>query len=66
MNDSDELTIGTNPNDPDTDGDRVNDSDELTIGTNPNDPDTDGDGVNDGDEVNKALTRITLIPMEMV
>ncbi len=51
---AEELEIGTNPDDFDTDGDGVNDGAEYNadqFGTNPLNPDTDGDGYNDGDEL---------------
>jgi hypothetical protein len=48
-----EEELGTNPFDPDSDGDGLTDLDEIDIhGTDPLDPDTDGDGLSDGDEVN--------------
>ena len=47
-----EDTIGTDPQDPDTDSDGLSDFDEVhNHGTDPLQSDTDGDGVNDGDEV---------------
>jgi len=53
----DEFEEGTNPNDPDTDGDDLLDGDEVNIhGTNPHDSDTDGDGLTDGDEINNYGT----------
>ena len=54
INDGDEVSQGTDPNNPDTDGDGLNDGDEATQGTDPTNPDTDGDGVNDGDEVSQG------------
>lgn len=42
---------GTDPNNPDTDGDNILDGAELAFGTDPTDSDTDDDGVSDGDEV---------------
>jgi FG-GAP-like repeat/Bacterial TSP3 repeat len=40
---------GTDPNDPDSDGDGISDGDEVTLhATDPLDPDTDGDGLTDG------------------
>jgi len=42
---------GTNPLEPDSDGDGLNDSDELLVGTCPWIPDTDDDGLKDGWEV---------------
>jgi outer membrane protein OmpA-like peptidoglycan-associated protein len=47
-----EKEIGTDPNNPDTDGDGLNDGEEyLTYKTNPLQVDTDLDGLNDYDEV---------------
>ena len=47
-----EFTLGTNPNNPDTDGDGLNDGDEVnTYHTNPLLADTDGDGIPDGVEI---------------
>ena len=43
--------IGTDPLDPDTDGDRLDDGGELALGTDPFGYDTDGDDLGDGDEV---------------
>lgn len=39
--------FGTDPCNPDSDGDGLNDDVELTMGTDPNNYDTDGDGVSD-------------------
>jgi hypothetical protein len=48
-----ELELGTDPNNPDTDGDGLTDFEEVTIwGTDPLRRDTDGDTLSDGDEVN--------------
>ena len=52
-----EFQIGTNPTNPDTDGDTLQDGAEvagagLRPATDPTDPDTDGDGLNDGVETN--------------
>ena len=53
LTDFDEISLGTDPNDPDSDDDGLNDGEEVnTQGTNPNDFDTDNDGLSDGDEVN--------------
>lgn len=47
-----ELEIGTDPFDPDTDGDGLEDGQELyEFNTDPLVADTDGDGLSDGDEV---------------
>lgn len=47
-----EMKIGTDPNNADTDGDGLTDGQELTAyKTNPRNFDTDGDGLVDGDEV---------------
>jgi hypothetical protein len=46
-----EATLGTDPNNPDTDGEGLSDGQEVKeIGSNPLLIDTDGDGVTDGDE----------------
>jgi len=50
--DSYEQCIGTDPHNPDTDGDGLTDGEEVLIyGTDPLDPDTDDDTITDGDEV---------------
>jgi outer membrane protein assembly factor BamB len=53
--DSEEVALGTDPDDPDTDADGLSDGDEVhgTYGyvTDPLLDDTDGDGVSDGDEI---------------
>src|SRR5215471_5382226 len=47
-----EFQQGTDPNNPDTDGDGVSDGDEVhKYHTDPLNPDTDGDGLSDGDEI---------------
>ena len=52
-----EKQIGTDPNNPDTDGDGLNDGEEyLTYKTNPLIADTDGDGLGDADEVKVTKT----------
>jgi hypothetical protein len=45
------LVTGTNPENPDTDGDGLSDGVEVQNRMNPLDPDMDRDGVNDGQEV---------------
>jgi hypothetical protein len=53
----DATDTGTDPNNPDTDGDGLNDGDEVnTHGTNPNLSDTDGDGLSDSEEINTYTT----------
>jgi len=52
-----EQSLGTDPNDPDTDNDGLNDGEEVDrYGTSPVDFDTDGDGLGDGEEVKKYGT----------
>lgn len=52
-----EKEIGTDPDNPDTDGDGLKDGEEVrTYITNPLNPDSDGDGLTDGDEVRKYKT----------
>lgn len=52
-----ELKLGTDPNNPDTDGDGLKDSDEvIKYKTNPLKTDTDGDGLSDYDEITKFKT----------
>jgi hypothetical protein len=47
-----ELELGTDPNNPDTDGDGLNDGSEVKqYQTDPRNPDTDGDSLKDGEEV---------------
>jgi outer membrane protein OmpA-like peptidoglycan-associated protein len=54
---SEEKRLGTDPNNPDTDGDGLSDGDEVNkYHTNPLKVDTDGDGLSDGDEVLKYHT----------
>ncbi len=52
LTDEEERALGTDPLNPDTDGDGLTDYDEVKVfGTDPLNPDTDGDGYKDGDEV---------------
>ena len=52
LSDSEEATAGTDPANPDSDGDGLVDGDEVhVIGTDPLNLDTDGDGLRDGFEV---------------
>jgi outer membrane protein OmpA-like peptidoglycan-associated protein/opacity protein-like surface antigen len=57
LTNDEEAKLGTDPNNPDTDGDGLNDGDEVRkYKTDPLKKDTDGDGLNDGSEVNKYNT----------
>lgn len=52
LDDAREKELGTNPNNPDTDGDGLTDGQEVLVyHTNPLKADTDGDGLSDADEV---------------
>jgi hypothetical protein len=54
LSDEEELEVGTDPNNYDTDGDGLSDGSEVNPdgwGTNPLSADTDGDGYADGDEL---------------
>lgn len=56
-----EKEIGTDPENPDTDGDGLNDGDEVNnYKSNPLNADSDGDGLKDGEEVNKYRTNPVL------
>jgi len=55
-----EVQLGTDPNNPDTDLDGLTDGDEVNIyGTDPLDVDTDDDGLSDGQEIFSFLTNPT-------
>ncbi len=57
LTNDEEGVIGTNPQNPDTDGDGLTDGEEVIVyGTDPLDPDSDNDGLTDGDEVLDTLT----------
>lgn len=57
LSDDQEADLGTDPLDPDTDGDGLLDGEEVaTYGTDPLDSDTDGDDLLDGAEVNEHGT----------
>jgi hypothetical protein len=45
------MRLGTDPNNPDTDGDGLNDAQEIMHGLDPNDWDTDNDLLIDGVEL---------------
>jgi len=49
---AEELELGTDPNNPDTDSDGLKDGDEINVyKTDPLNPDSDSDGLKDGEEV---------------
>jgi Tol biopolymer transport system component len=50
LTDSQEIALGTDPNDADSDDDTIWDGDEVAAGTNPRDADTDHDGLTDSNE----------------
>lgn len=50
VSDADEVTLGTDPNNPDSDGDGLSDGEERNIGSNPLLVDSDGDGLTDAAE----------------
>ncbi len=51
LNDKEEIDMGTDPKDNDTDDDdELSDGDEIKRGTDPKDEDTDNDGLSDGEE----------------
>ncbi|WP_082282730.1 Ig-like domain-containing protein [Myxococcus hansupus] len=51
LTDAEEIALGTDPNNPDTDGDGLPDGIEVLVaGTDPLDDDTDDDGILDGNE----------------
>lgn len=55
LTDTEELSLGTNLNQPDTDGDSLFDKEEVKIyNTDPLKADTDGDGIADGVEVGRG------------
>lgn len=57
LKNDEERTYGTDPRNPDTDGDGLSDGDEVyRYHTNPLNFDSDGDGLRDGDEVNTYHT----------
>jgi uncharacterized membrane protein/type II secretory pathway pseudopilin PulG len=54
LTDTQEVELGTDPENPDSDGDGLLDGDEVQRGSDPTNPDTDGDGIPDGDEVQRG------------
>lgn len=60
LSNAQEIQLGTNPGNPDTDGDGLNDGQEVNqFGTNPRQQDSDGDTLPDGAEVNEHGTSPT-------
>lgn len=52
LTDQEEISLGTNPNNPDTDADRLQDGEEVRqYRTDPKNSDSDGEGLPDGEEV---------------
>ena len=52
LTDAEESALGTDPSNPDTDGDGLKDGEEVNVySTDPLNPDMDGDGFNDGEEI---------------
>jgi len=57
LSDADEAAFGTDPDDPDTDGDSLSDGDEVYVhDTDPTRADTDDDGISDAAELADTLT----------
>ncbi|RYD83400.1 MAG: hypothetical protein EOP84_07925, partial [Verrucomicrobiaceae bacterium] len=54
-NDEEQMVYGTNPNNPDHDGDGLNDGEEIRLGLDPRNPDSDGDMLRDDWEVEFGL-----------
>jgi len=61
--DREEMSLGTDPQNPDTDNDGLTDKEEVKVyQTDPLNPDTDGDGVLDGQEVRQGFDPINPNP----
>jgi len=57
LSNDEEKQLGTDPHNPDTDGDGLSDGDEIhRYHSNPLQVDSDGDGLKDGEEVTKYMT----------
>jgi TolB protein len=57
LTNSEEVTLGTDPNNADSDGDELLDGDEVrNLGTDPLNSDTDADGLSDGEEFIRRST----------
>lgn len=65
---SQEDFYGTNPTNPDTDGDSINDGDEIDLKTSPTNADTDDDGLADGIELENGSDPLDpdLIPLTVI
>ncbi|MBI4135323.1 hypothetical protein HY477_01145 [Candidatus Uhrbacteria bacterium] len=64
--DMEEIRRGTDPNNPDTDGDGLTDWEEVAhYRTDPLKPDTDGDGYSDGQEVQAGYDPNSKEPLEL-
>jgi hypothetical protein len=60
LSNAQEISLGTEPDNPDTDGDGLNDGNEVNVvGTLPKNRDTDGDTLLDGQEANEMNTSPT-------
>lgn len=60
LTNDEERALGTDPRNPDTDGDGLKDGDEVKMHkTDPKNPDSDGDGLKDGVEVSESGTNPT-------
>lgn len=60
LSNTQEISLGTDPNNPDTDNDGLTDGLEINqFGTNPKNQDTDGDTISDGREANELQTSPT-------
>jgi serine/threonine protein kinase len=58
---ADEKALGTDPNNPDTDGDDLTDAEEVNVhGTDPKNKDTDGDTLLDGEEIKLGTSPLSV------
>ena len=64
LTDEEEASWGTDPNNPDTDGDGLTDGEEVKVyGTDPLKADTDGDGYSDGQEIQAGYNPLGAGPL---
>jgi hypothetical protein len=56
LTDTQEVDLGTDPENADSDGDGLEDGAEVALGTDPTASDTDGDGYTDGEEVDEGTS----------